>query len=647
MLGHPPDFYLGKTAREATPDLAVAAEEQYRRVIDTGRPVLDVGVEGSTAARPNEKRHWLASYHPVRDENGVVMGVNVAVRDITDRKQAEADTLFLLDVGECIRFATDPDEMMWAIAVALGEHLGAGRCGFAEIDVENQLMTVQRDYHRNEPSLVGNYSLTQFNPVLIEEAKAARTIVVNDTASDQRTASNEGIFAFAGIKSFLAAPLLRDGQLVSCLLVASPQPRAWSERAIALVNAVAERTWLAAERLRLDHALRQSEIALREADRRKDEFLATLAHELRNPLGLIRNVVSLLQSPGASDSEVQWGRNIIDKQVNYLTRLTDDLFDISRITRDKLDLRKEEVQLSDIINGAVEASRSLMQQRGHEFTLDMPPEPVYLLADNIRLTQAVMNLLNNAAKYTPNSGHITLAVRIEGDWLAISIKDTGIGIAAQDLKRVFDLFFQVDRSFARAEGGLGLGLTLVNRLVALHGGTVEVHSQGIDKGSEFIVRLPVAARQPATLHGAGSRESVALTSNGQRRVLVADDFPESAQLLARLLRQDGNDVRVALDGHEAVETAASFQPDIVLLDIAMPKLSGYEAARKIRQQPWGKKTILIALTGWGQQQDRRRTREAGFDVHLTKPVNYQAIAKLLNDLSGDAKLTQRTSAQVI
>jgi CheY-like chemotaxis protein len=176
---------------------------------------------------------------------------------------------------------------------------------------------------------------------------------------------------------------------------------------------------------------------------------------------------------------------------------------------------------------------------------------------------------------------------------------------------------------------------------------VEVHSQGIDKGSEFIVRLPVAARQPATLHGAGSRESVALTSNGQRRVLVADDFPESAQLLARLLRQDGNDVRVALDGHEAVETAASFQPDIVLLDIAMPKLSGYEAARKIRQQPWGKKTILIALTGWGQQQDRRRTREAGFDVHLTKPVNYQAIAKLLNDLSGDAKLTQRTSAQVI
>jgi PAS domain S-box-containing protein len=647
MLGHPPDFYLGKTAREATPDLAVAAEEQYRRVIDTGRPVLDVGVEGSTAPRPNEKRHWLASYHPVRDENGVVMGVNVAVRDITDRKQAEADTLFLLDVGECIRFATDPDEMMWAIAVALGEHLGAGRCGFAEIDVEHQLMTLQRDYHRNEPSLVGNYSLTQFSSVLVEEAKAARTVVVNDTAGDQRTASNEGNFAFAGIKSFLAAPLLRDGQLVSCLLVASPQPRAWSERAIALVNAVAERTWLAAERLRLDHALRQSEIALREADRRKDEFLATLAHELRNPLGLIRNVVSLLQSPGASESEVQWGRNIIDKQVNYLTRLTDDLFDISRITRDKLDLRKEEVHLSEIINGAVEASRALIQQRGHEFTLDMPPEPVYLMADSIRLTQAVMNLLNNAAKYTPNSGRIALAVRTEGDWVTISIKDTGIGIAAQDLKRVFDLFFQVDRSFARAEGGLGLGLTLVNRLVGLHGGTVEVHSQGIDRGSEFIVRLPVTAHQPATLHESGSSENVALPHNGQRRVLVADDFPESAQLLARLLRQDGNDVRVALDGHEAVETAASFQPDIVLLDIAMPKLNGYEAARKIRQQPWGKRTILIALTGWGQQQDRRRTREAGFDVHLTKPVNYQAIAKLLNDLSGDAKLTQHSSAQVI
>jgi PAS domain S-box-containing protein len=646
MLGHSPDYYLGKAVNEATPTFGVAGEDHYRRVINTGRPVLDVGVEGATAARPNEKRFWLASYHPVKDENGAVMGVNVAVRDITDRKQAEADTLFLLDIGECIRFATDPDEMMWAIAVALGEHLGAGRCTFAEIDLDHERITVQRDYHRHLASLVGSYSFKALHPALLEEAKAARTVVVNDVGRDERSAASEKVFTGSGIQAFLAAPLLREGQLVSCLLLASPAPHAWSERAVALVNAVAERTWLAAERLRLEHALRQSEAALREADRRKDEFLATLAHELRNPLSLIRNIVSLLQSSEASQSETEWGRNIIDRQVNYLTRLTDDLFDISRITRDQLELRKQEVQLGEIISAAVEASRPLILQRGHEFTLTLPAQPVYLLADSIRLTQALMNLLNNAAKYTPNAGRIGLSVVSEPGHVVISVKDTGIGIAAEDLKRVFDLFFQVDRSFARAEGGLGLGLTLVNRLVGLHGGTVEVRSNGRDQGSEFIVRLPVITGPSAVVCHEDDNDKIVVSSNGKRRILVADDFPESAQLLARLLRKDGNDVRVALDGLEAVETAGQFQPHIILLDIAMPKLDGYQAATKIRQQPWGKTAILIALTGWGQQQDRRRTKEAGFDVHLTKPINYQAISRLLNDLSGDARLTERLAAQL-
>jgi CheY-like chemotaxis protein len=277
----------------------------------------------------------------------------------------------------------------------------------------------------------------------------------------------------------------------------------------------------------------------------------------------------------------------------------------------------------------------------------MPPEPIYLWADHIRLTQAIMNLLNNAAKYTPNSGRIGLTVQHQKEHVVISVKDTGIGIAANDLDRVFDLFFQVDRSFARAEGGLGLGLTLVNRLIALHGGTVQVRSSGLNQGSEFVVRLPVIATPAAVVSHDNKNENIAMPANGKRRVLVADDFPESAQLLARLLRQDGNEVRVALDGFEAVETARQFQPDIVLLDIAMPKLNGYEAAAQIRQQPWGKKAILIALTGWGQQQDRRRTKDAGFDVHLTKPVNYQAIAKLLKDLSSDVRFTERLTAQVV
>jgi CheY-like chemotaxis protein len=258
-----------------------------------------------------------------------------------------------------------------------------------------------------------------------------------------------------------------------------------------------------------------------------------------------------------------------------------------------------------------------------------------------------MNLLKNAAKYTPNAGHIGLSVQSGNDQVAIRVTDTGIGIAPADLNRVFDLFFQVDRSFARAEGGLGLGLTLVNRLIALHGGTVEVRSDGLNQGSEFIVRLPVIPSPGSVVRLANANDNAAVAADEKRRVLVADDFPESAQLLARLLRQDGNDVRVALDGLEAVETAAQFQPHIVVLDIAMPKLNGYEAAAKIRQQPWGKKAILVALTGWGQQKDRRRTEEAGFDVHLTKPVNYRAISQVLKELSRDARLTGRPGAQLV
>jgi PAS domain S-box-containing protein len=637
MHGHPSDFYLGKTVREATPELGDAGEERFQRAIETGRPVLDVELTWAAAAHPNEKRHWLASYHPVRDETGAVMGVNVAVRDITDRKRAEADTMFLLDVGECIRFAADPDEMMWAIAVGLGEHLNAGRCTFAEIDIERQAVKVQRDYRRHARSLAGSYPLSLFSAAILDEAKAGRTIVINDIAGDERLAHDSLGCEQIGVGALIIAPLLRDGRLASCLCAAAATPRLWREGEIALVDAVAERTWLAAERLRLEQALRQSGMALREADRRKDEFLATLAHELRNPLGLIRNVVSLLQSAGATQSEIQWGRDIIDRQVNYLTRLTDDLFDVSRITRDKLELRKEEVALAEIISGAVESCRPLITERGHTLNLHMPGQNIYLSCDKIRLTQAIMNLLNNAAKYTPRFGRIGVSVNLSGDKVLIKVTDTGIGIAAEDLPRVFDLFFQADRSFARSEGGLGLGLTLVNRLVAMHDGTVEVRSPGLNRGSEFSVWLPVIAQLSLTLPDVDEDRPPERQLTEQRRVLVADDFPESAQLLARLLQQDGNDVRVALDGLEAVQTAEEFHPDIVLLDIAMPKLNGYEAASQIRKQSWGKNVILIALTGWGQQQDRRRTKEAGFDVHLTKPVNYQAIAKLLNDLSGDVR----------
>ncbi|MGZ8488774.1 MAG: hybrid sensor histidine kinase/response regulator, partial [Candidatus Binatia bacterium] len=428
--------------------------------------------------------------------------------------------------------------------------------------------------------------------------------------------------------------------LVSALAMAHAEPRQWSEREVLLINMVAERTWLAVEKLRLDGALRLSGEALREADRRKDEFLATLAHELRNPLSLVRNVVNLQQDPNHPLPDPHWGPDIIDRQVKYLTRLTDDLFDVSRITREKLELQREPLNLTEIVRAAVESSRPLIDQRQHELTVTMSQDSIYVEADRLRLTQVFMNLLNNAAKYTPDPGHVWLNVEQAGDTVVIRVKDTGVGIAAESLPHVFELFYQVDRSFTRSEGGLGLGLTLVHRLVELHGGKVEVRSEGMNRGSEFIVQLPVTAHRPVNDGLLQEQINQSTLPVRSRRILVADDFPQSAETLARLLEKDGNEVQIAKDGVAAVEAAAEFLPDIILMDLAMPRLDGYQAANRIRQQPWGKSMILIALTGWGQQQDRRRTQEAGFDAHLTKPVNYGAIVSLLTRLTPPAATSE-------
>jgi PAS domain S-box-containing protein len=637
MNGRAPEFFIGKTVREAAPELADSLEAHYRRVIDTGQPVIDEEVQVGNPSHPLERRIGLCSYYPVHTETGQMLGVNVAVRDITRRKQAEADTLFLLDLGEGIRFAADADELLWAVAVALGEHLKASRCGFLEIDAEHDRITVQRDYHPHLHSLVGSYPLSAASPNILSAAEAGQIIAIADGRTDDRVAKIAALHD-SDVRALVITPLLRDGTLVSALVVASSEPHEWTEREITLVNIVAERTWLAVERLRLDNVLRESDAALRDADRRKDEFLATLAHELRNPLSLIRNVTTLQKTPSAPETDPQWGQDIIERQVSYLTRLTDDLFDVSRITRDKLVLQKETVSLADVIRAAVESSCPLIDQRQHELTVTMSQDSIYVEADRVRLTQVFMNLLNNSAKYTPNPGHIWLNVEQAGDTVVVRVKDTGIGIAPENLPHLFELFYQVDRSFTRSEGGLGLGLTLVHRLVEMHGGKVEVRSDGVNRGSEFIVHLPVLPVTPMS-ENVDPGAVFPSTSTRSRRILVADDFPQSAAILARLLRQDGNEVKVAQDGIEAVETAAEFRPDVAVLDIAMPKLDGFDVARMIREQPWGKDMFLIALSGWGQQIDRQRSKEAGFDAHLTKPAKYETLTEILNGLPMNGAVT--------
>jgi len=367
-----------------------------------------------------------------------------------------------------------------------------------------------------------------------------------------------------------------------------------------------------------------AEIALREADQRKDVFLATLAHELRNPLAPIRNAAQMLNAPKLGSEQLQWARSVIQRQVKHMALLLDDLLDVARITQGKLDLKKQRITLNGIIDSAVEAVRPLLDSKSHQFTVTLPSQPVTLDADPLRLSQVIGNLLTNAAKYTDAGGHITLSGLIDNGTLSLSIRDNGIGIPAESLSGIFEMFSQVEGATARSEGGLGIGLALVSGLVELHGGTVVAKSGGLGQGSEFIVQLPVVAGSTTT-----SAPDMAVAPPVGRRILVADDNQDAADSLAMILEMGGHDVRVAHDGRAALSVAQSFRPDTVLLDIGMPHLNGYEVAQALRQEPWGANMCLIALTGWGQASDRQLAIEAGFDRHLTKPVDPDALETIL------------------
>jgi len=373
-------------------------------------------------------------------------------------------------------------------------------------------------------------------------------------------------------------------------------------------------------------AVRARADELAEAARNKDEFLATLAHELRNPLAPIRNAVVVLETEGATVPLVKDAAAVISRQTAIMVRLIDDLLDIARVSSNKLDIRKQRVELAAIIESALESSRPLIDEFRHELTVSLPPEPITLDADPIRLAQVFLNLLNNSAKYTPPGGHIRLTVERRGNEAAVGVRDDGLGIPAEMLAHVFEMFTQVDRSTERAQGGLGIGLTLVRRLVEMHDGNIEAHSDGVGKGSEFIVRLPV---NPAPLEATPKSESPQSKGLTGRRILVVDDNKDSADSLRMLLRLKGNDVRTAYDGLAALEAAEEFKPELVLLDIGLPKLNGYEVAGRIRKQPWGRDVILVALTGWGQDEDRRRTEEAGFNIHIVKPLDVAELEKQL------------------
>ena len=458
-------------------------------------------------------------------------------------------------------------------------------------------------------------------------AKTGRRVVVEDVSADAALAGRADLEVILadGIRALQSTPLVsRDGQVLGVLSNHFPEPRRLTERELRYLDLLA--------RMAADFIERtQAERLIREGDQRKNEFLAILAHELRNPLTPVRNAAHLLQLKDFADPDVARPIAMIERHSGLMARLIDDLLDVSRITRGVLELRLEPLDFAEIAREVLESCQDLLESRAHSLRVVLPAEPMPLKADRHRLVQAFANLFANAAKYTPSGGLIEFTTKVEGAMLEASVKDSGVGIPRERLGEIFDLFTQLDRSLGR-QGGLGIGLTLAKQLVTLHGGTLEARSEGAGQGSTFSVRLPLAATV---------REKKEAPSLGEalpnRRILLADDNRDAAESLALILRRKGHDVRVAFDGEEVLAIAAEFRPEVAFLDIGMPRMDGFEAAARMRQESWGKEVFLVALTGWGMPADRERSGRSGFDAHVVKPASPDTLQELLQEMHARAK----------
>ena len=422
--------------------------------------------------------------------------------------------------------------------------------------------------------------------------------------------------------AILVLPLAaRKHTIAAMVLSRASSGRSFQPADVSMADAMASRTAIA-----LDNARLYKDLA--EADRQKNEFLSMLAHELRNPLAPIRNAVTVLRHRSGDNPDAVRAQDVIDRQVSHLVRLVDDLLDVSRITRGKIQLKLQEVDVASVVNAAVETSRPHMDALGHQFTVHLPSQPLYIQADEARMAQVLSNLLNNAAKFTPPGGSVSFDISSQGPEVVFQIRDTGIGIPPEMLNGIFDLFTQVERSIERSQGGLGIGLTLVQRIVQMHGGVVEAKSQGPGLGSEFTVRIPAVETVATAPAPTGNNGSESLSSAAGLRLLIVDDNVDSADSLAWLLRLSGHQTRIAYDGLAALEAARTFRPQAIVLDLGLPGLDGFAVARQLRQEPAGE-TLLLALSGYGRAEDLERSREAGFDHHFIKPVNVAALLETL------------------
>ncbi|QEL14717.1 PAS domain S-box protein [Limnoglobus roseus] len=572
---------------------------------------------------------------PVRDDAGQVVRWYGTSTNINAQKRSVESARFLAEASSALAQLVDYESTLQTVANLAVPHFA----DWSVVDVATDAGALRRlaVAHRDPAKIRLAEEMTERYPPdpgapngRDQVFRSGQSVLVEEITDEAlaKAAKNEdhfGLLLALGLRSYICVPLVAAGRPLGVVTFATAESgRGYTHADLRVAEDLTNRAAIAIENARLYRELR-------DADRRKDEFLATLAHELRNPLAPIRTGLEVIRLSEGRPDAVEKAHAMMDRQLGQMVRLVDDLLDVSRITRNKLELRKQPCDLATVLQSAVETSRPLIESQGHELTVALPPHPIHLDADATRLAQVFSNLLNNAAKYTEHGGRIAVAAERHGGVVEITVRDNGLGIPGEMLARVFDMFTQVDRTRDHAQGGLGIGLTLVKRLVEMHGGGIEAHSAGPGRGSEFRVRLPVAL--VALGEGPhGQNSTLREVASDRRRILVVDDNRDSAESLTQLFELLGHDVRQAFDGPAAVAMVERERPELLLLDIGLPKMNGYEVCRRVRELPGGDRIVIVAQTGWGQDDDRRQSEAAGFDSHLVKPIDPAAILTLLKNL---------------
>ena len=578
---------------------------------------------------------------PFRDQADELSGVIVVVQDIDEQRRAENRLDVIFRVSELIRTHDDPYELSYAVAETIGIHLKARRCLFNEIDVARDLEIVHRDYCDGINSVAGEHRLSDYSSLTSNEMQNGRTVVNSDSKTDSRTAADyHRSYEPNGERAYIAVPLMREGRWVASLWVSDDQPRQWAREEVSLCKTVAERTWTAIEKLRAEVErerllvnVQEARDAAERANQLKDEFLATLSHELRNPLNVILGYSELLlrmREIEESPKLVQMAE-ALRRNAQSQSQLINDLLDLSRLQRGKISLNQETVSLAAIIDNAVETVRSEAATKGIEIRLQASDQLLLVDGDRLRLQQIAWNILNNAVKFTPAGGNIKISLSNENDYAVLVISDSGQGIDPVFLPHVFEMFRQADGSNRRRHGGLGIGLALVQQLVQLHGGKISAESQGTNKGSQFTVRLPLLRdTSPVAVATPGL---LPLNVFAQTNFLIVDDSEDTIRMLEQLLKMAGANVSAATNGADALRLAADNEFDVILSDISMPEMDGFEFLQRLRKIA-GRQTVpVIAITGFGRSHDIERARAAGFYSHLTKPLNLQTLSNVLEKLA--------------